>query len=99
MSKKKAWILRMKEEVSISEYDGSPYYLCDDEATEFLTANINKAEIVYDKDAEIQYRKKYDVFMIKKYGVDSVRNYGWEYISKNFDFVEVGVEMVSESNE
>lgn len=89
---KQAWVLRLKEEISSAELDGRPYYLCDDEATEFLTANIKKSEIIWDKEKQIQEMKHYDKYMIDKYGKDAIRNFGWEHISKWFDFVEVEVD-------
>lgn len=89
---KNAWVLLLKEEVSSAELDGRPYYLCDDDSTEFLTENINKAEIIWNKEKQIQDMKNYDKYMIEKYGEDSIRNFGWQHISKLFDFVEVEVE-------
>ncbi len=89
---KQAWVLRLKEEISSEELDGRPYYLCDDEATDFLTDSLQDAEIIWDKEQQIEQMKNYDEYMIEKYGKDSVRNFGWEHISKLFDFVKVEVE-------
>ncbi|HLR58888.1 MAG TPA: hypothetical protein VK094_00220 [Pseudogracilibacillus sp.] len=89
--KRDAWVLRLKEEVSSEDLDGRPYYLCDNEATDFLTANVNRAEIIWDKEEQIQDMKNYDKHMIKKFGLDSIRNFGWQNISKNFDFLKVEV--------
>lgn len=89
---KKTWVLRMKEEVSSSEYDGRPYYFCDDEANEFLTKTIHRAALVYDKEKIIKMMKAYDEIIIKKnLGNNEIRNHGWENISKRFDFVEVEI--------
>lgn len=91
-----AWVLRLKEEISSTEYDGRPLYLCDDESIDFLTAELSSAEVIYDKDAEIKGMKYFDEYMIGQYGEDSIRNFGWENISKNFDFVKVEVEVETE---
>lgn len=89
---KQAWVLRLKEKISSEELDGKPYYLCDDEATDFLTDSIQDAEIIWDKEQRIRGMKEYDQYFIDEFGEDAIRNFGWENISKNFDFIEVEVD-------
>lgn len=94
---KDAWVLRLKEESKEPEMSGE-YYLTDSEDLdteyEFLTNDINKAQLIDDKEKQIESFKRHEEIMKKSYGENAICNFGYTNIMKNFDFVEVTVEEI-----
>lgn len=93
MKMKDAWVLRLKEESKESDMVGD-YYFLDDDESDWITNDLNKATIYYDKDYTMEGLKKYESIMIGMYGEDAIVNFGYTNMMKNFDFVEVEVSIV-----
>lgn len=95
MKMRDAWVLRLKEESKEPEMVGD-YYLTDDEDIDteydFLTNDVNEAQLVYDKEKQITVFKKHEEFMKNKFGEHAICNFGYSNIMKNFEWVEVEVE-------
>src|SRR5690625_5648912 len=92
-----AWVLQLKKKISNEHYEGKTLYLRSDDSVDFLTEDLSRADIYYDKEEWIEIMKKHDEIMISEYGENSIRNIGWENIWKYFDFVEVEVTEVDEN--
>ncbi|MEK4148949.1 hypothetical protein NST02_17960 [Robertmurraya sp. FSL W8-0741] len=90
---REAWVLQLKPEVAIEQYEGKTLFLTDDDEIDFLTENLQKAELIFDKEGEIERQKAHEKIITDRYGLDSVCNFGYTNISKNFEWVPVEVEV------
>jgi hypothetical protein len=89
---KDAWVLRLKKE-SKEEWMNpeKDYYLTDKEENEFLTDELNEAQLIDDKEEQIEEMKRYEEYMEKRFGDIAICNFGYTNIMENFDFAEVTV--------
>lgn len=88
-----AWVLQLKPEIAKEEYEGKVLFLTDDEDVDFLTENLQRAELIFNKEKEIEWRKAYEKSIFDRFGPNAVCNFGYTNISKNFDWVQVDVEV------
>lgn len=86
--KQDAWVLRLKDEFNDSEV---ALYYSDDE-DEGLTANLNEANIIDNKEDAENWMKEWEEAIFSKYGKDAICNVGYTHMMKHFEFVEVEVE-------
>lgn len=93
---KDAWVLRVKSEVAEEHHGNEVLYLTDDEASDFVTDNIQEAQLIFDKEKEIESMKAHDKYMFERFGPNAICNFGYTNIMKNFDRVPVDVEEVTE---
>ena len=89
---REAWVLQLKPEVAKEQYEGKTLFLTDDDEKDFLTKNLQEAQLIYDKEKEIECRKAHETLMFDRFGPNAVCNFGYTNISKNFDWVQVDVE-------
>lgn len=89
---KEAWVLQLKPEVAEEDYEGKTLFLTDDEGFDFLTEDLQKADLFYDKEEAIKDLKFYEESIFDLFGPDAICNFGYTNISKNFDWVPVDVE-------
>ncbi|MGE7091661.1 hypothetical protein ACQKII_09460 [Lysinibacillus sp. NPDC048646] len=87
--KQEAWVLRLKDEFNDSTV---PQYYSEDEDTEWLTDDLNQANIIYDKEAAEKWMKNWEKAIFDKYGKDAICNAGHTHMMKHFEWVEVEVE-------
>lgn len=92
---KNAWVLRLKEESKTGDMVGDYYFNDNGDNDDWITNDLNEATIYYDKDYTIEGLKKYERIMKREYGNDAVVNFGYTNMMKNFEFVEVEVEIVA----
>lgn len=91
---KDAWVLQLKPEIAKEDYEGETLFLTDDEeCDDFLTQNLQKATLIYDKDKQIKQFKAHEKIIFDSFGSNAVCNFGYTNISKNFDWVPVDVEV------
>jgi hypothetical protein len=88
VEKRDAWVLLLKNEFNDSE--GARYY--SDDEDEGITANINEAVIIYNKEDAENWMKKWEEAIFSKFGKDAICNAGYTHMMKHFEFVEVEVE-------
>lgn len=88
---KDAWVLRLKPEIAKEHHEGKTLYLTD-ETFDFLTENLQEAEVFFDKEGAEKLFKDHEKFMFERFGSDAICNFGYSNISKNFDWVPVEVE-------
>jgi len=86
--KQEAWVLRLKDEFNDSEVE--QYYSGDED--EGLTADLNAANIIYNRDDAENWMKKWEEDIFSKFGKDAICNAGYTHMMKHFEFVEVEVE-------
>lgn len=86
--KQEAWVLRLKNEFNDSE--DVQYYTGNED--EELTADLNEANIIYNKDDAENWMKKREEAIFSKFGKDAICNAGYTHMMKHFEFVEVEVE-------
>lgn len=89
---KDGWVLRLKDESKEEGMEGEFYYCDDSEDDSFLADNLNKATILYNKDAAIAEMKHYEKSMFERFGENAICNAGYTHMMKNFEFYEVEVE-------
>lgn len=85
--KQEAWVLRLKDKFNDSEV--AQYYSGDED--DGLTADLNEANIIYNKDDAENWMKKWEEAIFSKFGNDAICNAGYTHMMKHFDFVEVEV--------
>lgn len=86
--KQDAWVLRLKDEFNDSKE--VQYYTGNEDAE--LTADLNEANIIYNKDDAENWMKKWEEAIFSKFGNDAICNAGYTHMMKHFEFVEVEVE-------
>lgn len=86
-----AWVLQLKPEVAKNQYEGKTLFLTD-KGIDFLTEDLQKADLIFDKDAEIENQKAHEKYIFGIFGTDAICDFGYTNISKNFDWVSVDVE-------
>lgn len=89
---KKAWVLQLKPEIAKEHYDGKVLYLAAFEYTtdnDYLTENIQEADVYLDREKAIQNMKNLEEFIYKKFGPNAICTFGYTDISENFDWVEI----------
>lgn len=86
------WVLRLKEEFKWDEMSGDYYFNPNEDDS--LTDDLQNASLFKNKDETIQEMKRHERFMINRYGEDAIVNEGYTNMMKNFEFVEVEVEIV-----
>ncbi|RST57642.1 hypothetical protein D5F11_021520 [Siminovitchia terrae] len=96
---KDAWVLRLKPEIAEEHHGNETLYLTDDEELDFLTDDIQKAQLVFDKEKEIESMKTHERIILEKFGPGAICDFGYTNITKNFDWVEVEVEEETWSTE
>lgn len=91
MKKHKAsgWVLRLKEDISKEHHEGKTLYLSDDDSEDFLTEDLQNAEVYVNKELTIENMKKHEENILSQFGSNSVCNFGYTNMMRNFDFVEV----------
>ena len=93
---KEAWVLQLKPEAAEEDYEGKTLFLTDDEDFDFLTEDLQKAQLIFDKEKQIKWFKAHEKHIFEEFGPGGVCNFGYTNISKNFDWVPVEVEEVTE---
>ena len=64
----------------------------DEEGIDFLTEDLQKADLIFNKVAEIEWQKAHEKNIFERFGADAICDFGYTNISKNFDWVSVDVE-------
>jgi len=89
---KEAWVLQLKPVIAEEYYQGMTLFLTDDEDFDFLTEDLQKAQLILDKEKEIEFLKYHEKSIFDMFGPNAVCNFGYTNITKNFDWVPVDVE-------
>lgn len=93
---KDGWVLRLKDDTKEDGMVGDFYFDSEENDTEsfelFLTQDLNKAAVFYDKEAAVASMKFHEDYMFKKFGDQAFINAGYTNMMKNFEWVEVEVE-------
>lgn len=87
---KDAWVLRLKEESKDSDMVGD-YYFYDNDESDWVTDDLQKATIYDDKDAAIESMKVHEKVMLDKFGKDAIMNFGYTNMMENFEWAEVEI--------
>lgn len=81
---KDGWVLQLKDKT-----DGVLYFDGED-----LTAAINDALVITDKEKYIEFMKQHEAKTFAEFGPDAICNAGYTNMMANFEFVEVEFENV-----
>ena len=94
-STKTAWVLRLREEAKLENMTGNYYFSLfgTEEGYNWLTRDLDEAELYEDKEAAIQEMKDYESLLLDEYGIDSPMLFGYTSTMKHFKFVEVDMDV------
>lgn len=92
MAIKDAWVLRLKDKTKDENcMQGEWYFNSQDEANDWLTTELDRATLYFDKAQTIEEFKKHEKEMIDRFGNHAICDFGFTNMMSNFEFVEVTV--------
>lgn len=89
---KDAWVLRLKDKTKVENLmQGEWYFNGHDEENDWLTTELYRATLFFNKEQAIEEFKKHEKEMIDRFGKHAICDFGYTNIMSNFEFVEVTV--------